>query len=159
MLTPFGKALRKLRLDLNISLKDMAAKLNVSSSFLSAVETGKKKIPQNFLEKIITSYKLSRKNVWELSDAKYESELTFIITAKNVLEKKLIIKYIEYLNHISDQEKQEELITNKSITKQEAVKLLGFNEMRDFTADEEWNNIERRVINKLSEKTGRNIFD
>lgn len=155
MLTPFGKALRKLRLDLAISLKDMAAKLNVSSSFLSAVETGKKKIPQNFLEKIITSYKLSRKNVWELSEAKYESELTFIITAKNVLEKKLIIKYIEYLNHISDQEKQKEL---KKTTKKEAVKLLGFDEMND-SKNKEWNNIEQRVIDKLSKKTGNNILN
>jgi len=153
MLTPFGKALRKLRLDLDISLKDMAEKLNVSSSFLSAVETGKKKIPQNFLEKIITNYKLPRKNVWELSDAKYESELTFIITARNVLEKKLIIKYIEYLNHISDQEKQEEL---EKTTKKEAVKLLGFDEIND---SKEWNDIERRVINKLSKKTGGNIYD
>lgn len=155
MLTPFGKALRKLRLDLNISLKDMAEKLNVSSSFLSAVETGKKKIPQNFLKKIITSYKLPRKNVWELSDAKYESELTFIVTAKNVLEKKLIIKYIEYLNHISDQEKQEEL---EKTTKKEAVKLLGFDEMND-SKNKEWNNIEQRVIDKLSKKTGNNILN
>ena len=42
MLTSLGKFLRKLRIDNNELLKDMAQKLNVSVSFLSAVENGKK---------------------------------------------------------------------------------------------------------------------
>jgi transcriptional regulator with XRE-family HTH domain len=47
MLTQLGIFLRKLRLDRGEILKDMAIKLNVSSSFLSAVENGKKRIPQS----------------------------------------------------------------------------------------------------------------
>lgn len=43
MITPIGKFLRKLRIDTGEILKDMAEKLHVSPSFLSAVENGKKK--------------------------------------------------------------------------------------------------------------------
>ena len=40
-MTKLGIALRKIRLDKQALLRDMAAKLNGSSVFLSAVETGK----------------------------------------------------------------------------------------------------------------------
>ena len=42
MITPFGKYLRKLRIDHDEKLKDMAAKLGVTGSYLSAVEIGKR---------------------------------------------------------------------------------------------------------------------
>ncbi|KRS21216.1 hypothetical protein AAY72_08995 [Alishewanella sp. WH16-1] len=44
MLTPFGKEVRKLRIDQGLSLKDMATAIGVSSAYISAVETGKKNI-------------------------------------------------------------------------------------------------------------------
>jgi transcriptional regulator with XRE-family HTH domain len=49
MTTQFGKELKKLRIDLGITLMEMANKIEVSSAFLSAIETGKKRIPDNFL--------------------------------------------------------------------------------------------------------------
>jgi transcriptional regulator with XRE-family HTH domain len=58
MSTVFGKALRKLRIDHELRLKDMAAAIGVSSAFLSAVETGRKKIPAGFVEKISGAYGL-----------------------------------------------------------------------------------------------------
>ena len=45
MLTSIGKFFRKLRIDEGEILKDMAEKLGVSVSFLSAVENGKKRMP------------------------------------------------------------------------------------------------------------------
>ena len=47
MLTEFGKALRKIRIDRQQLLKDMANKLGVSSAYLSAVENGKRRMPQD----------------------------------------------------------------------------------------------------------------
>ncbi len=47
MLTQFGIFLRKLRLDSNEIMKEMATKLDVSPSFLSTVENGKKTIPKS----------------------------------------------------------------------------------------------------------------
>ena len=59
MITEFGKTLRKIRIDRGEVLKDMAAKLEVSPSFISAIEVGKKKIPTGFLERIGDLYDLT----------------------------------------------------------------------------------------------------
>ena len=54
MLTNFGKALRKLRIDNNELLKDMALKLEVTVSYLSAVENaGCAKFMDRYIKKQI----------------------------------------------------------------------------------------------------------
>jgi len=58
MITEFGKALRKLRIDHGEILLNMAKKLEVTPSFLSAVEVGKKNVPANWLERIVELYQL-----------------------------------------------------------------------------------------------------
>lgn len=58
MITSFGKILRKIRIDNNEILKNMADKLGVTSSFLSAVENGKKRIPDHWLNELYTLYNL-----------------------------------------------------------------------------------------------------
>ena len=50
MLTSIGRFLRKLRIENGEILKDMAEALGVSSAFLSAVENGKKKMPESWIE-------------------------------------------------------------------------------------------------------------
>ena len=45
MLTKFGKELRKIRIENDEILKDMADKLNVTAAYLSAVENGNRKVP------------------------------------------------------------------------------------------------------------------
>ncbi|UYW25890.1 helix-turn-helix domain-containing protein [Methylorubrum extorquens] len=52
MLSPFGKALREVRLDRGLLLKDMADGLRVTPSYLSAVETGRKSIPEDLINRI-----------------------------------------------------------------------------------------------------------
>jgi len=52
MLTEFGKMLRKIRIDKGLLLKDLAGALSISPAYLSAVETGKKPIPDDFLGRI-----------------------------------------------------------------------------------------------------------
>lgn len=69
MLTEVGIFLRKLRLDKNEILKDMAEKLGVSSSFLSAVENGKKKMPQNWTQEIPKIYDFDQAQVFEFNKA------------------------------------------------------------------------------------------
>lgn len=49
MLTPFGKALRKLRIEKGMRLLDLANALGKSSAYISAVETGRKPIPDSFV--------------------------------------------------------------------------------------------------------------
>ena len=69
MVTEFGKYLRHFRLTVDERLYDMAKKLNVSSAILSYVETGKKAIPSNLKEKIISCYQLSSQQIAELENA------------------------------------------------------------------------------------------
>lgn len=51
-LTDFGLAVRKARLDVQSTLADMANQLEVTPAFLSAIETGRKKIPLDFVAKV-----------------------------------------------------------------------------------------------------------
>ncbi|QFY43007.1 helix-turn-helix transcriptional regulator [Candidatus Methylospira mobilis] len=50
-LTDFGRAVRKARLDAHETLSTMAESLEVSPAFLSAMETGRKKIPEEWVKK------------------------------------------------------------------------------------------------------------
>lgn len=69
MYTEFGKWLRTFRISIGIRLYDMSKALSVSSSFISAVETGKKSIPLDFVEKIIKNYDLSDEQIAALKNA------------------------------------------------------------------------------------------
>jgi transcriptional regulator with XRE-family HTH domain len=56
-LTEFGKAVRKARIDTGQTLLSMAQELGVTASFLSAMETGRKKIGEQWISKIETFFK------------------------------------------------------------------------------------------------------
>ena len=72
-LTPFGKAMKILRMDAGISQKEMARDLGVSSTFLSNMEIGRKKINANWVEKISEYFHLHGvpvpSNLPEMADA------------------------------------------------------------------------------------------
>ena len=55
-MTPLGAKIRALREERGISLKDMAAALNVSSAYLSALEHGRRGKPTGFLLHRIIAY-------------------------------------------------------------------------------------------------------
>jgi transcriptional regulator with XRE-family HTH domain len=56
MITTLGKELKKLRIDLGLTLMGMAKAMEMSSSFLSAIETGRKRVPDNFLNTLTSSF-------------------------------------------------------------------------------------------------------
>lgn len=49
MLTNFGKTLRKIRIEHELTLGDLGEIMQCSAAFISALETGKKTVPVNFL--------------------------------------------------------------------------------------------------------------
>lgn len=59
ILTHIGKQTRKIRIDNEELLIDMANKLGISASYLSAIETGKRKTPDNFVSNIEKIYKIT----------------------------------------------------------------------------------------------------
>ena len=74
MLTALGKFLRKLRIDQGEILKNMSDKLNVSVSFLSAVETGKKRMPPDWNNLICELYHLDKYQIEQFSQAIADTE-------------------------------------------------------------------------------------
>lgn len=84
MLTDFGRFLRKLRIDCGELIKDMAAKLNVTASYLSAVETGKRNIPDTWVDEIASQYGLNQESRRALSEAAARSAKTIKLELENV---------------------------------------------------------------------------
>lgn len=68
-LTPFGIAVRKLRLDRGMRLLDLATKLGLSTAFVSAIETGRKPIPDGFVLKVSKAMQLSTSELSALRKA------------------------------------------------------------------------------------------
>ena len=56
MTTQLGKELKKLRIDLGINLMEMSKLVGISSAFLSAIETGRKRVPDNFLSILASKF-------------------------------------------------------------------------------------------------------
>ena len=51
MATVFGKELRKLRIDYDETIYQMAKKLDMSISYLSAIESGSRNVPGDLVDK------------------------------------------------------------------------------------------------------------
>ncbi len=73
MLTVLGKEIRKLRIENGELLKDMADWMNVTSSYLSAIEHGKKAVPKDFVDSIVKHYQLDENYKNKLLDAAKKS--------------------------------------------------------------------------------------
>lgn len=94
-LNVYGKFLRKLRVDNNENMKDMAEKLNVSVSYLSAVELGKREIPAIWNETIIREYKLDKTSSTDLQNA-FESsinELRINLNELDIFERNIVASF------------------------------------------------------------------
>jgi transcriptional regulator with XRE-family HTH domain len=69
MLTELGRFLRKLRIDRGELIKDMAGKLGVTASYLSAIEVGKRKMPPPWTARLAELYGLDDAAETALRDA------------------------------------------------------------------------------------------
>ena len=95
MKTELGIFLAKLRIAKQELLKDMAEKLGVTSAFLSAVENGKKKIPESWKSIIVEMYSLNEdeKRVFENAIWDTKSSIDVNIQGKTDSQKKLAITF------------------------------------------------------------------
>lgn len=103
----FGKFCRKLRIDHDEVMKDMALRLDCSSSFLCAVENGKKKILDSWYDRLIESYGLDREMTEQLRIAIDLSMDTISITLKEKSEadRHLIRLFFEKFDKLSAEER------------------------------------------------------
>lgn len=64
-MTPFGDRMRKLRAERNVTLKEMAEALGVSSAYLSALEHGKRGRPGwHLIQRILAYFNI----IWDEAD-------------------------------------------------------------------------------------------
>lgn len=88
MITEFGKILRIIRINSGDSAKVMAEKLNMSPSYLSTIENGKRNIPPEMEELLIRVYALSEKDIAKIRKAIASSSETVKINLTDLAEKK-----------------------------------------------------------------------
>lgn len=70
----YGKFLKKLRIDKEEMLQDMAKRLGLQSSYLSAIESGNRDIPAGFSERVRDAYELSQGEFETLHNAEVDAD-------------------------------------------------------------------------------------
>jgi len=103
MLTAYGKFLKKFRIDRNEKLADMAAKLEISSAYLSAIENGTREIPGKMSLSIKFAYDLSFKEFMTLIAAEKDTPRKTVTIEldslpEDPLYKKTAVSFGVYLN-------------------------------------------------------------
>ena len=105
MVTEYGKILRKIRIDSGEVLGDMAENLEISSSYLSSIETGSRNVPQNFTDLISERYGLQKSIIKELRKAEIsnlkEVKLPFNDKISNMRKETAVI-FARTFNNIDD---------------------------------------------------------
>lgn len=107
MLTNFGKLLRKLRVDHNLTLGALGKKLGVSAAFLSAVETGKKPVPTTLLKQLHSLLALDAGVMRELERAAATSMNEVVVDLKgrnNDRARELAVAFARRFETMSDEE-------------------------------------------------------
>jgi len=109
MATVFGKALRKIRINRDELLMDMAKKLEITSAYLSSIENGKRGIPQDMSKKIIKLYNLDADESKNLFTAEDESrkKVEFDFTNSDPSKKNIVLALARSFDELSDEQLQE----------------------------------------------------
>ena len=104
MLTSIGRFLRKLRIDEGEILKDMAEKLEVTVSFLSAVENGKKRMPSNWNYRICEIYNLTedQRNAFTTAIAETEDDIELNFGWQSLQNRELAVSFARKFSDIDD---------------------------------------------------------
>ena len=110
MLTSLGRFLRKLRIDQGEILKDMADKLGVTASFLSAVENGKKRMPASWTAAICSLYQLddAQRHAFTTAIADTEQSIEMSFFGADIGKRELAVSFARKFNDI-DAEQVEEI--------------------------------------------------
>ncbi|CAM2158402.1 Helix-turn-helix protein [Paraburkholderia tropica] len=98
-LTPFGLCVRKLRLELGLTLKSMADALGVSSAYLSSIELGDKQLTAKIAEDTARFFqgKLTQAQLEELQDSAAKSVDIVPVSSLGNEEKVLVAAFARRL--------------------------------------------------------------
>ncbi len=111
MLTPLGRVIRKLRLDYNKRLKDMADDFSVPSSYLSAIENGRKQASDAFVSKVHGYFKDSGMSLQEWRDLAIGSKnmVKVDLSGATELEREVVMAFQRGFRDISA-ERQKQIL-------------------------------------------------
>lgn len=109
MTTQLGKELKKLRIDLGMTLMDMAKEINVSAAFLSSIETGRKRVPDNFLETLASNFDAvaEQRNKYEILINQARQEVRMSVSGTNYEDAELATALARRFGSLSAEEKQQ----------------------------------------------------
>lgn len=105
-LTPFGIAVRKLRLDRALRLLDMAKSADRSVAFLSAVETGRKPIPDGFVAHLGRSLSLAADEIRALRVAADQTRKEVRVESLSHHDRELVAAFARRLDDVPEELKQ-----------------------------------------------------
>lgn len=107
--TPFGQYLRKLRIDRDEIMRDMANKLKLSTAYMSAVELGKTEPTNRLVSAIGILYGLNKHQVEELRMLAYTSGKTLRIDmeGRSESDRVLIVTFARKLNSLTTEQKNQ----------------------------------------------------
>ena len=108
MLTPFGKKIRKFRIDKGVRMADMADYLRMPASYLSAIEHGKKPIPGYMVDRVsayFEDFAFSKKRWRKLAD-KSVTTLKIDLTDADEIERQICLEIAREIKGFSKQKKK-----------------------------------------------------
>ena len=105
MVTDFGKMIRVYRLEHGLMLKDMADKLNVPSSYLSAMEMGRKTISNEFIERLVSLFPFTEEEKATLNKAVASSAnvVKFDLRAMNANKRQMVLSFARKFETLDDE--------------------------------------------------------
>ena len=103
MITEFGKYIRKLRIDHAITLRQMADAIELSPSFLSSVETGKRNITPSYFDNVVRYFQLNDQDTAELRNLAdiSKNEISLSIKEATFEQKNSAIAFARRLNSLT----------------------------------------------------------
>ena len=106
MLTPFGKTVRKMRIDLGLTLKSMAEAMGMTSSYLSAIETGKRAVTKPVLDSIIGYLNADEKQKEKLISAARDSQqsVEISLSGKNDHAREVAIAFARSFDELNEED-------------------------------------------------------
>ena len=153
--TEIGMFLRRIRVERNMTQKEMAEKLDISGSMLYAIETGARKVPVGFVDMVNEALQLKEEARTRLyvantrqqkrievpigsdaSDEKIEKirDITNIVTDCSETRVEIVQKFAETLNTCSEEKMQflDDLVRNLDDCSENDVKMLSCFMRKDF---------------------------
>lgn len=108
-LTMFGRITRKLRVEHDEYLKDMAGHLGVTTAYLSAVERGQRNAPHEWVGRLQEAYDLSFETAEYMKKAVEESRVynKLDISHLSVDDKRLIEALADHLPSFNENEREQ----------------------------------------------------